>query len=276
MNNLAVNTNEALTMSSMEVAEMVGREHKHVIRDIRKIVEHLSTETKFGLSEYFLESSYKDSTGRTLISYNLTKKGCELYATRMTGVKGTLFAVQYIEKFNEMEEKLNPKQPMSSLQMLQTMINQMVEQEQQMEKVNAKVIYLENEFNKESVEEGFKSNDNVGRNLHLYSMKGKVHYGFIDAVARHLRIYNTNIGYKDEYVNVVRTQLQGGSVGASVYYSEKAIEMINEYIENNFSPVADYYKRGNNKGKFKESSFELNGKSYKFNENTYNKYKKLN
>lgn len=38
--------------------------------------------------------------------YTITKKGCELFATRMTGAKGTQFAVTYIEKFNEMEEQL--------------------------------------------------------------------------------------------------------------------------------------------------------------------------
>lgn len=271
MNNLAVNTKEELTMSSVEVSDMVERDHNNVMKDIRRIIEQLGEVKSY--QSYFIESSYVNSQNKKQPCYNLTKKGCELYATRMTGAKGTLFAVKYIDKFNEMEEKLNPKQPMSSLQMLQTMINQMVEQEQQMEKVNAKVIYLETEFNKETVEEGFKSNDNIARSLNLYSLKGKVHYGFIDAVARQLRIYNTNIGYKDEYVNVVRTQLHGGSVGASVYYSEKAIEMINEYIKSNFEPVVEYYKRGSNKGKFKESSFELNSKTYKFNENTYNKYK---
>lgn len=34
------------------------------------------------------------------------KKGCKLFSTRMTGAKGTQFAVTYIEKFNEMEEQI--------------------------------------------------------------------------------------------------------------------------------------------------------------------------
>ena len=96
------------TLTSLEVAEMVGRKHYDVLRDIRKINEHLA-ERKNALSEFFLETTYEDKTGRMLPSYRLTKKGCELYATRMTGEKGTQFAVAYIERFNEMEQHL--KQP---------------------------------------------------------------------------------------------------------------------------------------------------------------------
>jgi phage regulator Rha-like protein len=56
------------SLDSREVAEMVGKEHKHLMRDIRGYCEVLSnsTESKIGLSEFFLESQYKDSTGRTL------------------------------------------------------------------------------------------------------------------------------------------------------------------------------------------------------------------
>lgn len=92
-------------INSLEVAEMVGRDHKEVLRDIRNIKGHL-TESKIAPSDYFVESSYKDSTGRTLPCFLLTKKGCELYATRMTGEKGTQFAVKYIDRFNEMEQTI--------------------------------------------------------------------------------------------------------------------------------------------------------------------------
>ena len=109
MSNLTVHNNEVLTMTSLEVAEMVGRNHADVLRDIRKIISHLSNESKSALVKYFLESSYVDGKGESRSCFNLTKKGCELYATRMTGAKGTLFAVKYIEKFNEMEEEIKNK-----------------------------------------------------------------------------------------------------------------------------------------------------------------------
>lgn len=96
------------TLTSLEIAEMVGRQHSEVLKDLRRISAHLA-EGKIHLSDYFIQSTYEDSTGRTLNSFSLTKKGCELYATRMTGAKGTQFAVKYIERFNEMENQIKVK-----------------------------------------------------------------------------------------------------------------------------------------------------------------------
>ncbi|QQP10897.1 ORF6N domain-containing protein [Lysinibacillus agricola] len=163
-------------------------------------------------------------------------------------------------------------QPSTELQVLQGIVNNMVEQEKKMLEVNDKVLTLETEFNKETVSEGYKTNDNIARHFGLYSLKSKPHFNFIDAIAKHLRIYNTIIGYKDEYVNVIRTTVHGGNVGTAVYYSDKALEMMNDFLENELYLDVDYYKRGTRNGKFKEAYFELSGKTYKFNENTYKKY----
>lgn len=89
-------------ISSVEVAEMVGRQHKDVMRDIRIILEQLD-ELKIAPISYFIESTYKDDLNRTKPCYLLSKQGCELYGNRMTGVDGTAFSVKYIERFNDME-----------------------------------------------------------------------------------------------------------------------------------------------------------------------------
>lgn len=104
------------TLTSLEVAEMVGKDHKHVLADIRRIIEHLGepksglssklAESKIALSEYFIEDTYINTQNKELPCYRLTKKGCELFSTRMTGAKGTQFAVAYIERFNQMEEHI--------------------------------------------------------------------------------------------------------------------------------------------------------------------------
>ncbi|WP_324728827.1 Rha family transcriptional regulator [Lysinibacillus fusiformis] len=91
-------------ISSLEVAEMVGRRHDQVLRDIKTIIEHFGDDHK-SVGNYFIEETYQDNLNRTKPCYLLTKKGCELYGTRMTGEKGTQFAVKYIERFNEMEQQ---------------------------------------------------------------------------------------------------------------------------------------------------------------------------
>src|SRR5690625_336872 len=93
------------TLTSLEVSEMVDREHGNVMKDIRRVIEHLGGQVK-SYESYFIESTYTNQQNREMPCYQLTKKGCELYGTRMTGEKGTQFAVQYIERFNKMENHI--------------------------------------------------------------------------------------------------------------------------------------------------------------------------
>lgn len=108
-------------ISSLEVAEMVGRRHDQVLRDIKIIVEHFGDDHK-SVGNYFIDGTYRDNLNRTKPCYLLTKKGCELYGTRMTGEKGTKFAVQYIDRFNEMEQQTQNVVPLSKDQALVTVL----------------------------------------------------------------------------------------------------------------------------------------------------------
>lgn len=66
------------TMSSIEIAEHVGMNHKDVLRAIRNMEESWAKVAgrNFALSEY------KDSTGRTLPMYELSKIECLYIATK--------------------------------------------------------------------------------------------------------------------------------------------------------------------------------------------------
>jgi len=99
-------------ITSLDVAEMVGREHRNVMRDIEKVKADLGL-LNVEHTPYFLESTYlHPQNNQNYPMFLLTKKGCELYGNRMTGIDGTGFAVKYIERFNAMEEVLQqPKQP---------------------------------------------------------------------------------------------------------------------------------------------------------------------
>lgn len=94
-----------LVLDSREVAKMLGKEHRHLLRDIAKNLDYL-TETKIGLSEFFQETQYKDSTGKKNKRYDITKKGCEFLAHKLTGKKGAIFTATYINKFHKMEQAL--------------------------------------------------------------------------------------------------------------------------------------------------------------------------
>ena len=62
-------------MTSVEIAEVTGKMHKHVLRDIRNLLDQGVNETNFGLVEY------KDKKGETRPMYQLTPKGCLILAS---------------------------------------------------------------------------------------------------------------------------------------------------------------------------------------------------
>lgn len=105
---LVFNSNGKNVVDSRDVAEMIGKSHAHLMRDISGYAQILcnSTESNFGLSDFFIPYTYKDSTGRTLPCYLLTKKGCDMVANKMTGEKGVLFTAAYVTAFERMREKI--------------------------------------------------------------------------------------------------------------------------------------------------------------------------
>ncbi|MDD4376514.1 MAG: Rha family transcriptional regulator, partial [Clostridia bacterium] len=50
--------------------------------------------------------------------YNVTKKGCEFIAHKLTGVKGAAFTARYINKFHDMEDVIDGKRIMSKKEAL--------------------------------------------------------------------------------------------------------------------------------------------------------------
>lgn len=91
------------TISSVEVAEMVGKAHNKLMRDIREYIDQLA-QSNLGHDEFFNESTYVDNNNRTRPCYQITKKGCEFIAHKLTGVKGTEFTAKYIDRFHTMEQ----------------------------------------------------------------------------------------------------------------------------------------------------------------------------
>ena len=60
------------TMSSLEIAQLTGKQHKDVLENIRKVLE----EAEINSAEF--SAQYKDSTGRTLPCFKLHKRECDL------------------------------------------------------------------------------------------------------------------------------------------------------------------------------------------------------
>lgn len=65
-----INLDQLVSMTSVEIAELTGKEHKHVLRDIRNMVEELNG-SKFGRVG---EEVYKDAKGESRTMYRLDRK----------------------------------------------------------------------------------------------------------------------------------------------------------------------------------------------------------
>ncbi|WP_297861940.1 Rha family transcriptional regulator [uncultured Acidaminococcus sp.] len=91
-------------VDSLFVAAAFEKGHRHVLRDIARIIE-----PKSGLSENFIcanftLSTYKDARGRKLPCYLLTRDGFTMLVMGYTGPKAMHFKELYIRRFNEMEQ----------------------------------------------------------------------------------------------------------------------------------------------------------------------------
>ena len=99
-----------LVLDSRDVAKMLGKNHADLLRDIARNKDYL-IKSKIAFNEFFIKTQYKDKINRTLTRYDITKKGCEFLAHKLTGKKGAIFTATYINKFHEMEQALKePKE----------------------------------------------------------------------------------------------------------------------------------------------------------------------
>lgn len=93
-----MNGNEIIkkeTMTSLEIAEVTGKQHFNVMRDIRSILEQGVNEINFELVEY------KDKKGEARPMYQLTKKGCLILASGYDA----LLREKIINRWEELETK---------------------------------------------------------------------------------------------------------------------------------------------------------------------------
>jgi Rha family phage regulatory protein len=108
MSNLTIiNQDGKFLVDSRQVAEMVDKEHKNILADIRgyKSILENSGELNFQPTDFFIESTYMSDQNKILPCFLITRKGCDMVANKMTGEKGVLFTAAYVTKFEEMEKQ---------------------------------------------------------------------------------------------------------------------------------------------------------------------------
>lgn len=94
--------NGTLVISSRIIANELSKRHDHVIRDLENILKNSETPN---LGSLIIPSTYKvNGQNKTYKEYLLTKDGFTLYMFNIQGYNE--FKLKYINKFNEMENKI--------------------------------------------------------------------------------------------------------------------------------------------------------------------------
>jgi phage regulator Rha-like protein len=129
MNNIILAQSDKLTMSSKEIAELTGKEHKTVMRDIRSMLEQLDEGTNLHLGQY-------TSNGRSYDEYTLPKRETLLLVSGYS----ILLRVKIIDRLEELEKKEDFYIPQTYGAALQLC----ADQAKQLELAAPKIAFVEN------------------------------------------------------------------------------------------------------------------------------------
>lgn len=114
---LVVIENDKPMTTSLKVAEVFGKNHADVLRDIRNLVTR-------GVSN-FAESSYINQQNREMPMYQMDRDGFSLLVMGFTGDKALHWKLKFIAAFNAMEEALRERfmpKAMSPIEMLELQV----------------------------------------------------------------------------------------------------------------------------------------------------------
>jgi Rha family phage regulatory protein len=122
--------NNKVVTTSLKIAEVFGKEHQHILRDIRELIDGVS---KIGDTPMFEETTYIHPQNKQQYPmFLMNRDGFALLAMGFTGDKALRFKMAYINAFNEMEKALKamqPKLPQTYKEALKELIIQVEENE---------------------------------------------------------------------------------------------------------------------------------------------------
>ena len=109
-------------IDSRDVANMIGKSHAHLSRDIDRYIRDIDdhepdpkldsarkANNSNGSADFFIKSTYTDKNNQIRPCYLLTKQGCEFVANKLTGKKGNQFTAEYVTLFNRMKQRENSR-----------------------------------------------------------------------------------------------------------------------------------------------------------------------
>ena len=241
------------TISRIEVAEMVGKAHNKLMRDIRDYIEQLG-ESKIGHTEFFTESTYKTAQNKVLPCYNVTKKGCEFIAHKLTGVKGTEFTAKYINRFHDMGDTIRqgiPQKDKHSRKEKLPSVNQMVKNiKGALHDAGVDSKYIAAEVVRIYSDNGYPVKvplisdvpvlwdcTTIAKELGILSESGRPHDKAVSAIIQKISVSDGEI--------VKTAYSRNGHDGVTVQYKDSVMEKVKGWLSDNGYPTVIEYLLSN-------------------------------
>ena len=98
--------NDQVITTSLLVAETFEKEHRNVLKSIRKLM----SATNVAVAQMFDETTYVNEQGKEQPMFVMNRDGFTLLAMGFSGEKALEFKVDYINAFNKMEAELKSQQ----------------------------------------------------------------------------------------------------------------------------------------------------------------------
>lgn len=150
-------SNQPLTNSKL-VAEVFGKEHRNVVRDIKNLIE--GGVLKNEQTPMFEETTYiNEQNKQSYPMFVMNQDGFTLLAMGFNGKKAMEFKLKYIEAFNAMKRQIelsNPSVPQNYLEALKSLVNAEEEKQQ---------LALENKKQQEQIVTISKTNMELGNKI---------------------------------------------------------------------------------------------------------------
>lgn len=143
---LVFNDNGQALTNSVLVAKKFGKSHDNVLKTIRNVIE--GGVLKNNETPMFEETTYiNDQNGQVYPMFIMNRDGFTLLAMGFTGKKAMQFKLDYINAFNNMEQALKNKAPMSELEILVQSAQALLEQSKRLDDVESRLESIEQERN---------------------------------------------------------------------------------------------------------------------------------
>jgi Rha family phage regulatory protein len=167
MNQLVFVKQDKAVTDSLIIAEVFGKEHARVMRDIREL--GCSEEFRVG---NFAESSYVNSQNKEMPMYFMNKKAFTLLAMGYTGKQAMEFKEAYIDEFERMEDELKKPRILSEREQLRASMKLSIETSEKVDVIENKVQSLEQKVeNQITLDHGEQRRIQKGINRKVYELE---------------------------------------------------------------------------------------------------------